>query len=117
MFRPTCFPLHSGPMRISTSQVIGTLALMICLVCPILELIDTWDPPIQPGNDTEYSLAIAAVCAGAAYLFACAILAFHCQNFVEGRKLPFGSLGVFISARYFDFSCTDTSPPSVPLRI
>jgi len=104
-------------MRISTSQVIGTLALMICLVCPILELIDTWDPPIQSGNDTEYSLVIAAVCVGAAYVFARAILAFHCQSFIGRRKLSFGPLGVFISPRYFDFSFTDTSPPSLPLRI
>ena len=104
-------------MRISTSQLIGTFALMICFVCPILELIDTWDPPIQSGNDTEFSLVVAAMCVGAAYLFVRTILAFPCQRAIGRGRLPFGWLKVCVSTRYFDFSCSDTSPPSLPLRI
>jgi len=105
-------------MRISTSQLIGTFALMICFVCPILELIDTWDPPIQSGNDTEYALVIAAICVGMGYFFVRSILVL-CR--------PIGARAASISVRLgqtihhfasFQFlGSADTGPPALSLRI
>ena len=103
-------------MRPFRSQVIGTLVLMVCLVCPILEVFDSWDPPIQAGNDSEYSLVIAALCVGAAYLFVRSIFKFPREGFAGRGTLSFGFLALFIS-RCFDFCLSDTSPPALPLRI
>ena len=104
-------------MRASRSRVVVTVVLTLCLVCPILEVFDTWDPPTQSGNDTEYGLVIAALCVGAAYLFVRSILEFLYEGLVAGRTLSFGLLGLFISTRRFDFGFSDTSPPALPLRI
>ena len=104
-------------MKLSKSQGVGILVMMVCLVCTLVEVCDTWDPPIQSGNDTEYALVIGALCVGAIYLFVRAIMAFQCQGFVGAGIFPFGSLWVLITARCFDFSSTDASPPSLPLRI
>ena len=46
------------PVRSPASRVIGTLALLTCLICPVLEPFDNWDPPSQTGNDTEYTLGL-----------------------------------------------------------
>jgi hypothetical protein len=43
--------------------------LVVCLVCPLVELFDQWDHTLQTGNDTEYTLVILALCIGAAYSF------------------------------------------------
>jgi len=70
-------------MRSKTSQIMGTIALLSCFVCPILETFDHWDPPIQTGNDTEYTLVILGLCVGAAYLFARPVLRALKQIFAE----------------------------------
>jgi hypothetical protein len=46
------------------------VVLLTCLICPLLELFDSWDDTIQSGNDTEYALVILALCVGVAYSFA-----------------------------------------------
>ena len=104
-------------MPASRSQVVGTIILLVCLVCPILEVLDSWDPPIQTGNDSEYSLVIAALCAGAACLFVRSIFAFLQERFVGRGTLSFGFLALFFSTRWFDFCFSDVSPPALPLRI
>jgi len=93
------------------------LVLTVCLVCPILEVFDSWDPPIQSGNDAEYSLVIAALCMGAAFSFVRSILESSHKRLVAGRTLAFGLLGLFISQGRFDFGFSDTRPPALPLRI
>lgn len=90
---------------------------MACLLCPILEVFDSWDPPIQSGNDTEYSLMIAALCVGAAYLFVRSILESSHAHSVAGRTLVFGMLVLFLSPHRFGFGFSDTSPPALRLRI
>ena len=92
------------------------LVLTVCLVCPILEVFDTWDPPIQSGNDTEYSLVIAALCVGAAF-FVRLTVEFSCEDVIAGRTLAFGPLGLFSSTRRFDFGFSDISPPALHVRI
>jgi hypothetical protein len=57
-------------MRSRASRIIVTLALLTCLICPLLETLDTWDHTIQTGNDIEYGLVVLALCVGVAYSFA-----------------------------------------------
>ena len=49
------------------SRITVTLALLTCLICPLVELFDNWDHTIQAGNDTECALLIVALCVGVAY--------------------------------------------------
>jgi hypothetical protein len=51
-----------------------TLVLLICVVCPVLEMFDQWDHTVQTGNDTEYSFVILGLCVGASFAFARAVL-------------------------------------------
>jgi len=104
-------------MRASRPQVIGMVVLLVCLACPILEVFDSWDPPIQSGNDTEYSLVIASLCVGAAYLFVRSIFGFPRMGFVGRRTPSVGFVAPFFSTPCFDFRFSDTSPPALPLRI
>jgi hypothetical protein len=57
-----------------TTTIIGTLALAICLVCPIVDAFDYWDHAPQTGTDTEYTFVIIGLCVGALYTFAHAVL-------------------------------------------
>jgi hypothetical protein len=50
-----------------TSKVIIHATLLICLLCPIVELFDHWDHTVQTGNDTEYALVAVGLCVGVAY--------------------------------------------------
>ncbi len=56
--------------------------LVVCLVCPLVELFDRWDHTIQTGNDTEYTLVILALCMGVAYSFARFIFEFAQLRFL-----------------------------------
>jgi len=99
-------------------RTIGTLALLTCLVCPILETFDTWDPPIQTGNDTEYTLVILALCVGVAYSFARFVMKFPLLGLVAKRVFDPGAQESFLSAPCFTLLLADAaSPPPLPLRI
>jgi len=93
--------------------------LVVCLVCPLVELFDHWDHTIQTGSDTEYTLVILALCAGAVYSFSRLIL----------RSVPLGiaatsvfgscTLKSFLSApcSFTSLLFDATSSPPLPLRI
>ena len=104
-------------MRVSKPQFVVKVVLTVCLVCPTLEVFDTWDPPIQSGNDTEYAIVIAALCLGATYLFVRSVWEFPYGGSVAGRTLSVGLLEPFISTRHLDFGFSDKSPPALALRI
>jgi hypothetical protein len=55
-------------MRTRASLITGTIALAICLVCPLVEMFDQWDHTLQTGNDSEYLLVLLALCVGAAFV-------------------------------------------------
>lgn len=57
-------------MRTRASLIAGTIALVVCLVCPLVDLFDQWDHALQTGHDTEYPLVILALCVGAAFVLA-----------------------------------------------
>jgi hypothetical protein len=110
---------YTSLMRSRASRIAVSLALLACLVCPLVEAFDNWDHSMQTGNDTEYALVVLALCVGVAYSFA---------RFVF-RSAPhsFGATSVFTSsilksylspASSFTFLLFDaTSPPPLPLRI
>lgn len=52
------------------SRIAVTLALLTCLICPLVEMFDTWDHTVETGNDTEYAFVVLALCVGVAYLSA-----------------------------------------------
>jgi hypothetical protein len=51
-------------MRTRVSYGVAVIALVICFVCPVLEMFDHWDHTLQTGNDTEYTLVLLALCVG-----------------------------------------------------
>ena len=55
-------------MRSKASILTSAIALAICVVCPLLDLFDSWDHALQTGTDTEYPLVVLALCVGAAFL-------------------------------------------------
>ena len=106
-------------MRSRASRITVTLALLTCLICPLVEMFDNWDHTIQTGNDTEYSLVVLALCLGAAYSFArlvfkSALLGVLAENvFASYTQKSFFSTPCSFTLLLFDA----TSPPSLPLRI
>src|SRR5258708_29268662 len=57
-------------MRSRAFRITAALALLTCLICPLVETFDTWDHTMQTGNETEYTLVLLALCVGVAYSFA-----------------------------------------------
>ena len=68
-------------MRSRTSHIVATLILLICFVCPLLEMFDHWDHTVQTGNDTEYTFVVLGLCVGVAYTFARFVLTFPLLKF------------------------------------
>ena len=106
-------------MRSRAFRITAALALLICLICPLVETFDTWDHTIQTGNDTEYGLVVLALCVGVAYSFA--------RFIFKSPVLGFVAKSVFTSCAQkssFSVPCSFTflpfdaaSLPSLPLRI
>ena len=74
----------------NTARAIVAIALLICFVCPVIELFDYWDHTIQTGNDTEYALVVSALCIGIVFTLArlaVAILS-NFAVFSAGSTLP-----------------------------
>lgn len=106
-------------MRSQTSRIVAASVLMICLVCPILEMFDYWDHTAQTGNDTEYTFVVLGLCVGALYTFA---------RFAFGFPLLKSALGIVSSLRTHKSLLLDSqgsffiihiplSPPVIALRI
>lgn len=43
--------------------------LLVWLSWPVVELFDTWDSPVDTGNDSQYIFVVLVICAGAVYVF------------------------------------------------
>jgi len=106
-------------MRSRASRIAAMLALLTCLVCPLVETFDNWDHTIQTGNDTEYALVLLALCVGVAYSFARFIFKSALLRFVAKSVFASYAQKSFFSAPCsFTFLLFDaTSPPPLPLRI
>src|SRR6266481_2425913 len=46
------------------SYGVAVIVLVICFVCPVVEMFDYWDHTLQTGNDIEYTLVLLALCVG-----------------------------------------------------
>src|SRR5260370_12225098 len=101
------------------SRITVTLALLTCLICPLVETFDTWDHTIQTGNDTEYALVLLALCVGGAYSFAHFIFKSGLLGFVAKIVFASHALKSFFSAPcIFTFLLfVSTRPPPLPPRI
>jgi hypothetical protein len=51
-------------MRTRATLIAGTIALAICVLCPLVDMFDQWDHALQTGSDSEYPLVILALCVG-----------------------------------------------------
>jgi hypothetical protein len=106
-------------MRSRSSRMTVTLALLICLVCPLLETFDSWDNTIQTGNDTEYALVVLALCVGVAYslarfIFRHSVLKLLARNvFASPVQKPFLSTPRSFTLLLF----SAIGPPPLALRI
>jgi len=106
-------------MRSRASRITVTLALLTCLICPLVETFDNWDRTMQTGSDTEYALVVLALCVGVAYSFA--------RFIFESVLLGFIAINVFASysqKSFFSAQCSftlllfdATSLPPLSLRI
>lgn len=106
--------------QVMQSRIIAAIALLTCFICPILETFDNWDPPIQTGNDTEYTLVIVALCTGAAYSCARFILKLSSFGFIAHRMVFSRAQRTCIAhaPRSFGLLLFDAaSPPLAPIRI
>src|SRR3989441_3056021 len=105
-------------MQSRASRITVTLVLLICLVCPLLEMFDHWDDTIQTGNDTEYGLVVLALCVGVAYSFARFIFKSALLGFIAKSVFASCAQKSFLSAACSLTLLFDaTSPPPLPLRI
>ncbi len=121
-FNPQPVTPHGDIISVMRSRLVHVgivFILVVCLVCPLVELFDHWDHTIQTGNDTEYTLVILALCVGVAYSFARFIFKFplfrsteeHVSNLCARKFLPFAQPGsCFVSP-------IPLSPPGLALRI
>jgi len=106
-------------MQRNTARAIVAIALLICFVCPVMELFDYWDHTIQTGNDTEYTLVVLALCIG--IVFAVVRLAITILSnlavFSAGSRPPSvqnARLSVIASAA---FAAASSASPPLNLRI
>ena len=95
------------------------VVLLTCLICPLLEMFDSWDDTIRTGNDTEYALVILALSVGVAYSFARFTFKSGLLGFVAKRVFASCTQKSFLSApcSFILLLFDATSPPPLPLRI
>jgi hypothetical protein len=101
------------------SHILVTAVLVICLVCPILEMFDNWDHTLQTGNDTEYTFVLLALCVGAAYSFARFIFTCSLLGFVARSVVTTGlqKLALSTQCSFTPLIFDEISPPTLALRI
>ena len=105
-------------MRSRALRIIAGLALLTCLICPLVEMFDTWDHTIQTGNDIEYGLVVLALCVGVAYSFARFVFKSALLDFIAKSVFASCVQKSFLSAACsFTLLFDATSPPPLPLRI
>src|SRR5215469_3248818 len=105
-------------MHPRASRIVAIIALLICLVGPLVETFDNWDHTLQTGNDSEYAVVVIALCVGVAYSFARFILKLSSLGWVAKSVLSFAAKKAPCLPDDFAFLHSHTtSPPPLPLRI
>jgi MFS-type transporter involved in bile tolerance (Atg22 family) len=105
-------------MRFSASRTIVTLALAVCIVCPVIEMFDHWDHTLQTGSETEYTFVILGLCIGVTYAFARAVLNVVGSS-VSNTAASYSFLPTFFAAFLNPAAnaLIPASPPPTTLRI
>jgi hypothetical protein len=107
-----------GSMRSRASQIIVALLLFTCFSCPLIEMFDYWDHPIQTGNDTGYDLVVLVLCVGIGYSLArCIFKSPLIRSVAEDSDLWARKPAPCFSRNSFALILLSTSPPAVALRI
>ena len=106
-------------MRFRVSQITIALVLLACLVCPLVEMFDSWDHTLQTGNDTEYALVVLALCVGLVHSLARVIFTSSLVwSFGGNLFAPFAHKSLLLARRSFAplvFFISSSPPP--PLRV
>ncbi len=105
-------------MRSRISRGVVTLALLTCLVCPVLEMFDHWDHSLETGQDTEYTFVVLALCVGVVYALARLIVRFCSRLSATNYISTFGGIkdSLFAVIHPTAFGLLSESPP-LNLRI
>lgn len=106
-------------MRSRFSRIVVASALLICFVCPVLEVFDHWDRTLQTGNDGEYTAVVLALCVGAMYSVARTVIKLSAA---EPGKQKHSAVYDRASAltethRLFPGFSIPASPPVLELRV
>jgi hypothetical protein len=103
-------------MQRTWTRITVAIILLTCLVCPLVELFDTWDHTIQTGNDTEYTVVLLALCVGVVYSLARLIVmvsrSLSSTGFISTFSCIEGSLLFLIG-----FLASAPGPGSPPLNL
>jgi hypothetical protein len=106
-------------MPAKITRVVVEVVLLICVICPLVEMFDRWDHTLQTGNDSEYALVVLALCVGVAYSIARFIPRFFLRGFLAEalsnscthKTLPAALIKCFLVIPI------SISPPTLALRI
>ena len=106
-------------MRSRGRQIVAAFVLLICLVCPLVEMFDTWDDTVQTGGDTEYAFVLLALCVGVAYSLDRLVFKPYHGDFFTGQHFALSIHCAPFSTPYFANLplFEELSPPGRPLRI
>lgn len=61
-------------VRRALTSVMIWLVLAACFVCPVMQMFDRWDHELKTGQDTETTFVVLALCIGATFVFARAVV-------------------------------------------
>lgn len=106
-------------MRSTLLRETAALVLLICLVCPLVEMFDHWDHTLQTGNDTEYSLVALALSIGVAYSLTRLVLTLSpvLGSFIRALTHSHGLNGLESAFSGVTQIAVSTGPPPLALRI
>ncbi|PYU22947.1 MAG: hypothetical protein DMG30_13385 [Acidobacteria bacterium] len=106
------------PMRARMSYVVVTV-LLICLVCPVMQMFDRWDHEVQTGQDTESALVVVALCLGVTFSLVQAILKLYLGSPSVRKKTdcsPLSSSRQILIGAATSVLVSESPPPTI-LRI
>ena len=105
-------------MRFRVSQITIVLVLLACLVCPLVEMFDSWDHTLQTGNDTEYALVVLALCVGLVHSLARVIFTSSVVWSLGGNVFAeFAHKSLLLARCSFALVFFSSSSPPPPLRV
>jgi len=108
---------YTARVRSRASRTTAMVVLLTCLICPLLEVFDSWDKTEKTGYDKEYALVLIASYVGGSYSFA--RLVFKPDLVSLAKKFVFRpqiSTMVNLCSSTSDFF-NGTVPPLLSLRI